>query len=87
MTPDEIRTLVLEKLVQVAPDIEPAQLDTATPIRDQYDFDSMDFLHFAIALGQQCQLEIPEHDYTELQSVDGAVDYLVKHSSGNAAAK
>lgn len=85
MTREEIRSLALEKLLQVAPDIDPGQLDPAEPVREQYDFDSMDFLNFAIALGREFQLDIPENDYGQLQSLDGAVDYLAGNIDGSAA--
>lgn len=90
MNPEQIRSdvlqkKVLEKLIQVAPDIDPEQLDPAVPIREQYDFDSMDFLNFAIALGREFQIEIPERDYAQLQSVNDTVDYLTRKPGDNAA--
>lgn len=77
MTRNEISSLVLEKLLQVAPDIDQNALAPDIPVRDQYDFDSMDFLNFVIAIGREFQMDIPERDYPMLQSVNGAVDYLV----------
>lgn len=85
MTKAEITSLALEKLRQVAPDIDPQQLDPNKPIRDQYDFDSMDFLNFAIALGREFQMDIPEKDYAELLSLKGAVDYLARNISNSAS--
>ncbi|WP_295797521.1 acyl carrier protein [uncultured Microbulbifer sp.] len=80
MTEAELRSRALEKLLQVAPDIDPDALDPQVPIRDQYDFDSMDFLNFAIALAKEFQLNIPESDYPHLQSLQDTVDYLVRHT-------
>lgn len=85
MTKAEITNLALEKLRQVAPDIDPKQLDPTAPIRDQYDFDSMDFLNFAIALGREFQMDIPEKDYAELQSLEGAVGYLARNIANTAS--
>ncbi|WP_308375625.1 phosphopantetheine-binding protein [Microbulbifer sp. RZ01] len=85
MTHEEIRALAVEKLLQVAPDIDPDQLDPAVPLRGQYDFDSMDFLNFAIALGREFQMDIPEKDYAELQNLDGAVDYLARNIGDSAS--
>ncbi|WP_193164230.1 acyl carrier protein [Microbulbifer hainanensis] len=84
MNREEIRALALKKLLQVAPDINPGELDPKTPIRDQYDFDSMDFLNFTIALGREFQMDIPEKDYVAIQSLDGAVEYLAQHIEGSA---
>lgn len=78
MTREQVKALVLEKLLQVAPDIDPGQLDPDTQVREQYDFDSMDFLNFTIALGKEFHRDIPEKDYAKLQSLNGVVDYLLK---------
>lgn len=85
MTEAELRSLAMEKLLQVAPDIDPDELDPKIPVRDQYDFDSMDFLNFAIALAKEFQLNIPEKDYPHLQSLQDTVDYLVKHTGKHDA--
>jgi acyl carrier protein len=76
MTRDEIRAAVLEALLGVAPDIDAAALDPAPAFRDQFDFDSMDYLNFVTALHQRFGFDIPEHDYPELSSLDGSVRYL-----------
>ncbi len=74
-----IRAAVFDALTGVAPDIEPDTLDTAKNIRDQVDFDSMDFLNFVIALHQRFGLDISEPDYPKLFNVNGAVEYLRTH--------
>ncbi|WP_323844216.1 acyl carrier protein [Microbulbifer magnicolonia] len=85
MTREAISALTLEKLLQVAPDIDPGLLDPAVSIRDQYDFDSMDFLNFTIALGHEFEMDIPEKDYAELQSLNGAIEYVSKHLESGAS--
>lgn len=84
MTRDEMRQLVVEKLLQVAPDIDPQDLDPSVPIRDQYDFDSMDFMNFAIAVGREFQMDIPEKDYGRLLSLNDAVLYVQENIASNA---
>ena len=80
MNRDELQNLVITNLCNIAPDIEATDLDAAQDIRDQYDFDSMDQLNLFIALHKATQIEIPEKDYPQLSSVNGIVDYLLKHS-------
>ena len=79
-SPDEktIRAAVLDALLEVAPDIDPAQLDTGQPLRSQVDFDSMDQLNFVTALHLKLGVDVPESDYTALGAIDGAVRYLAK---------
>jgi acyl carrier protein len=44
--------------------------------RDQFDFDSMDTLNFAIALHREFGVEVPESDYAQLDSLEKCVTYL-----------
>jgi acyl carrier protein len=60
----------------VAPDVDPARLRQDVAFRDQFDFDSMDTLSFAIGLHQAFGVEVPETDYRELASVRAATDYI-----------
>lgn len=76
MSDDDLKRVVLEALTEVAPDIEPGEVEPATPFRDQFDFDSMDFLNFAIGLHERTGVDIPEADYRLLMSLDDSVAYL-----------
>ena len=75
---DELRSAVLEALLDVAPDIDASTLDAVRPFRDQFDFDSMDTLNFAIALHQTFAIDVPETDYRELASLNKAVAYVAR---------
>jgi acyl carrier protein len=72
----ELREVVLTSLGEVAPEIDPAGLDPATPIADQVEIDSMDYLDFMVALSERTGVEVPERDYPQLASIDGCVRYL-----------
>jgi acyl carrier protein len=78
MTRDEIKACVIRNLMRIAPDISPGELDPATNLRDQTDFDSMDFLNFVIAVYKELHIDIPETDYPQMLSLNGCVDYLCK---------
>lgn len=81
MTQDEIRKVVLEVLATIAPEADLAQLRPDVSFRDQLDIDSMDFLHFVIALHKKLQVDIPEKDYPKLGTLRGCVDYVASHIS------
>jgi acyl carrier protein len=66
----------MDALLGVAPDVDAAALDPARPFRDQFDFDSMDYLNFVTALHRRFGVDIPETDYTKLASLNGCVAYL-----------
>lgn len=76
MNREQLRARTLELLTGVAPDVDPASVIASVPFRDQFDFDSMDQLNFAIALHQALGVDIPELDYPELASLDRTLAYL-----------
>ncbi len=80
MTEDDAKRIILKVLGDIAPEVELDTIEPATSFRDQYDIDSVDFLNFVIALHEETGIELPEADYPKLQSLDGAVAYLVAHA-------
>lgn len=71
-----IRGKLLALLTDIAPDVEPASVDPARNFRDQFDFDSMDTLHFATAISEAFQIQIAESDYQRLLSLRGAETFV-----------
>lgn len=76
MTDAEIRAVVDEELVRIAPEIDVAQLAPAVALRDQVDLDSMDWLNLLVALHRRLGVDIPEADYATLVTLDALVAYL-----------
>ncbi|MDE2263100.1 MAG: acyl carrier protein [Gammaproteobacteria bacterium] len=80
---NEIRAKLLSLLTTVAPDIEPGTVDPARDLRDQFDFDSMDALHFATAVSEAFGVEVAQTDYPRLASLRAAGEFV----AGRLAAK
>ena len=76
MDRDQLARRVLELLTEIAPDVDPATVIPGVDYRDQFDFDSMDTLNFAIALNRELGVEVPEAEYAQLASLDKCVAYL-----------
>lgn len=76
MTEDDIRKEVLALIQQIAPEADLDSLDPAARFRDQFDFDSVDFVNFAAALQEKLNATIPEQDYPQLATLKSAVAYL-----------
>ena len=72
----ELGELVKRALYEVAPDLQDEIIDPDTSFRDQFEFDSMDFLNFVIGIHQVTGVEIPEADYPQLTSLKDSVSYL-----------
>ena len=45
-----IRQTVLDTIAKIAPEADLANLDPVGRLRNQFDFDSVDFMNFAVAL-------------------------------------
>jgi acyl carrier protein len=76
MNEAEIRTQVLALLKTIAPEVEESELAAGTPLRDQVDLDSMDWLNFLVALHERLKVDIPESDYAKLVTLADLVAYL-----------
>jgi acyl carrier protein len=72
----ELRNTVYGILKSIAPEIESAELESTSPLRDQIDLDSMDYLNFIVGMHEKLKIEIPESDYQKLVSLDDIVNYL-----------
>lgn len=70
------REIVVTALTDVAPELEPDDLDTAASLRDGADLDSMDFLAFVAAVSEAIGSDIPEDDYGQLDGLDKAIAYV-----------
>ncbi|SMF49325.1 Acyl carrier protein [Pseudogulbenkiania subflava DSM 22618] len=71
-----LRTLVIDSLRKIAPEVEESALRDDRPLRDEIDLDSMDWLNFIIGLHERLQVDIPEADYRQLVSLNAVLDYL-----------
>ena len=76
MNRDELARRLLELLTEIAPDVDPASVIPGLDFRDQFDFDSMDTLNFAIALHRDFGVDVPEAEYSRLASLEKCVAYL-----------
>ena len=78
MDREQLARRVLELLTTIAPDVEADAVIPGIAFRDQFDFDSMDTLNFAIALHREFGVDVPETDYANLASLDRCVAYLAE---------
>jgi acyl carrier protein len=79
VTPESIRSLVLDVLQEIAPEIDPSAVPRDRDLRRALDIDSMDQLNLLVGIGQRLGFEIPEADAVKLRTLDQLVAYLVAH--------
>jgi len=76
MTPQEVRQIVSDIIADIAVDDDVTTIDDATPLREQLDLDSMDFLDIVMELKKQHKVEVPQEDYPQLATMNSCVEYL-----------
>ncbi len=84
MTTD-MTAVVVDALLEVAPDIDPATLDHDALLREDLELDSMDILNIVVAINESAGIDIPEHDYGELTTVATIARYLQARAATGAA--
>ena len=76
MRDEDIDRIVLDLLRQIAPEAPLYSLESRLSFRDQFDFDSVDFLNFILKLEKETDSRISELDYPKLSSLQGCRAYL-----------
>ncbi len=76
MNQNELKNTILKVLLSVAPDIEAGEIIEDENFREQFDFDSMDFLNFVIGLSKKLNKDISEKDYPKLSSLKSCIAYF-----------
>ena len=72
----DIDRIVLDSIKHVAPDVPLDSLQAELPFREQFEFDSVDFLKFILKLQEKTGGKIDEMDFPRLTSLDGCRNYL-----------
>lgn len=75
-TIEDARRIVLDAVVDVAPDLEGAEIPPAAALQADLGLDSMDFANLMAALSERLEADIPERDYSQLDTVEACAGYL-----------
>jgi acyl carrier protein len=76
MNDTDLKQIVMEAILEIAPEADFESLDPNDGLREQLDLDSMDFLNVVIGLHEALGIDIPEADYPKLFTLTSAIDYL-----------
>ena len=76
MNDTDLKKIVMEAILEIAPEADFEALDPDDGLREQLDLDSMDFLNVVIGLHEALGIDIPEADYPRLFTLTSAIDYL-----------
>lgn len=77
MNKDDVKSIVLDIIRDIAPDEDLSALKHEVRLRDQLTLDSMDFLDIVMELRKKHGIEVPEADYPQLASLESCGEYLL----------
>lgn len=83
-----MRQIVLGIIAEIAPDADLSKLKNGvsdadpTPLRDLLGLDSMDFLDIVMELRKKHHIDVPEGDYSKLNTLQSCVEYLLPKFNG-----
>jgi acyl carrier protein len=84
MTPatlEDTQRRVVAALVEVAPDLEGTDIAPDADLRQDLGLDSMDFVNLMTILSEQLGDDIPEADYSLLETVESCTAYLYERAA------
>ncbi len=82
MNRDELRSILLQELSDIAPDIDTAMVEDDASLQDEYDLDSMDAVNLVTAIHKRLGVNIPDRDYARMRSIADLLDYIEPRLAG-----
>lgn len=76
MNTDEIKKVIIEQILEVAPEISEDEIDDNKNIQRSLEIDSFDFLKILTALNEKLGVEVPEADYGKVDTLENMVLYF-----------
>jgi acyl carrier protein len=75
-----IENEVRAAIVEVAPDLEPDDLELSIDLHEDVGLDSIDLLNIASAIAERIGFTIPESEISRLNTVGDLVEFIEQHS-------
>jgi hypothetical protein len=76
LTDSQARAMVVEAIQRIVPDADFDATGDDTPLRAEFELDSLDFLSFAETLAQRSGVAITEDDYGRLATMRSCIGLL-----------
>ncbi|MCD6173559.1 MAG: acyl carrier protein [Sulfurimonas sp.] len=78
MTKDEIKNIIIKTILEIAPDIEEDEIEENENIQRSLEIDSFDFLKILTAMNEELGVEVPEADYSKVDTLENMADYFIQ---------
>ncbi len=80
MTKDQIQDKIITTILAIAPDIEADEIDASANIQRSLEIDSFDFLKILTTLFETLGVEVPETDYSKVDTLEHMTEYFFKRT-------
>ena len=78
MTKDEIKSLIVEQILEIAPDIDKDEIKPDENIQRSLEIDSFDFLKILTAMNEKVGVEVPEKEYSKVDTLENMANYFLE---------
>ncbi len=78
MTKEDIKKTIIKQIIEVAPDIEEDEIKPNENIQRSLEIDSFDFLKILTALNEELGVEVPEADYSKVDTLENMAEYFTQ---------
>jgi len=78
MTKEQITKAIITQILEIAPDIDEADIIPDKNIQRSLEIDSFDFLKILTALNEVVGIEVPESDYGAVDTVEHMSEYFAR---------
>lgn len=76
MNPQALKESVCHLILNIAPEVDMNALDPNINMREELDLDSIDFIRLLTSIEQKLGVNIPEGDYTQVETLQKMLDYI-----------
>ena len=78
MTTDEIKSTIIEQILEIAPDIAKEDIKANENLQRSLEIDSFDFLKILTAMNEKLGVEVPEADYSRVDTLEHMANYFAE---------
>jgi len=78
MTKDEIKQKIIEQIYEIAPEHEGEMVPENENLQRSLEIDSFDFLNLLTALNDELGVEVPESDYSDVDTLEHMAAYFAE---------
>jgi len=78
MTKDEIKQKIIEQIYEIAPELEGETIPENENLQRSLEIDSFDFLSLLTALNDELDVEVPESDYSDVDTLEHMAGYFAE---------